>query len=169
MHHVGQDASFAKAYNVIKAYFDTDSNHQVYYSDWTLLTFKGVRNLNPGKTLVEAVETLVEKLHLCQRALGKAYEPPEHLVAAVIRAFQDLPKMSDALSDSITNFETLMLKLRARAAVLQREESASQYVTDMDTDLASSHRRRDCEEATALYTDRKFLGCTRRQAWSSQC
>jgi hypothetical protein len=84
-------------YNTIKAYFDTDSNHQVYYSDWISLTFKSVQNLNPGKTLMEAVEILVKKLHLCQRTLGKAYEPPEHLVAAVTKAFQDLPKMSNAL------------------------------------------------------------------------
>jgi hypothetical protein len=129
-----------------------------------LLTFKSVQNLNPGKTLIEAVEILVEKLHLYQRALGKAYKPPEHLIAAVTRAFQDSPKMSDALSDPTTSFETLMSKLRARAAMLQQDESANQYTIDTSTNLASNRRLRDREEAIVLYTDRKFFSHTKRHA-----
>ncbi|EED23142.1 hypothetical protein TSTA_065950 [Talaromyces stipitatus ATCC 10500] len=106
------------AYKAIKAYFDTDSNHQVYYQDWTSTTLKGILRNNPSKTLMEAVEILIEKLHLCQRALGNAYKGQEHLVAAVTRVCQDLPEMSDALSDPATNFETLVSRLRARAAVV---------------------------------------------------
>ncbi|EED12714.1 hypothetical protein TSTA_052370 [Talaromyces stipitatus ATCC 10500] len=33
MHYIGQDASFTDAYKAIKAYFDMDSNHRVYYQD----------------------------------------------------------------------------------------------------------------------------------------
>ncbi|EED14529.1 conserved hypothetical protein [Talaromyces stipitatus ATCC 10500] len=95
MHYIGQDASFTDAYKAIKA-----------------------------KTLVEAVEILIKKLHLCQCALGNAYKGQEHLVAAVTRACQDSPEMSDALSDPATNFETLVSRLRARAAVVQGKKSA---------------------------------------------
>lgn len=160
MHHVGQNASFAHAYNAIKTYFDTDSNHRVYYQDWTSTTLKGVLRNNPGKTLVKAVEILVEKLHLCQRALGNAYKGQEHLVAAVTRACQDSPEMSDALSDPTTIFETLVSRLRARAAVVQGKESASQYLTQVEADSASNGIGED--NPIILYTDRKFLGRTNR-------
>jgi hypothetical protein len=52
-----------------------------------LLTFKSIQNLNLGKILVEAVEILIKKFHLYQRALGKTYELSEYLVAVVTKAF----------------------------------------------------------------------------------
>ncbi|EED12737.1 transposase, putative [Talaromyces stipitatus ATCC 10500] len=129
MHYISQDASFTDAYKAIKA-----------------------------KTLVEAVEILIEKLHLCQCALGNAYKGQEHLVAAVTRACQDSPEMSDALSDPATNFETLVSRLRARAAVVQGKESASQYLTRVKANSAPNGIGED--NPMTLYTDRKFLGRT---------
>ncbi|EED18930.1 hypothetical protein TSTA_126380 [Talaromyces stipitatus ATCC 10500] len=124
MHHVNPDASFAQMYWAIKSYFDTESNHALYYQDWTSITLVDVRCENTGKTLPEAVEILVEKLHLCQCALGPYYISPEHLVSAIIRACQGSPEMSEVLSESTIKFETLVSRLRAKAAIMQKKEAA---------------------------------------------
>ncbi|EED12959.1 hypothetical protein TSTA_054690 [Talaromyces stipitatus ATCC 10500] len=88
MHHVKPDASFAQAYNAIKAYFDTPNNQTDYYQEWTTVTLAGERQSNPGKLLVEVVDLMVEKLHLCQQALGSAYASDEHLIAGITRAYR---------------------------------------------------------------------------------
>ncbi|EED22562.1 conserved hypothetical protein [Talaromyces stipitatus ATCC 10500] len=150
MHHVNPDASFAQMYWAIKSYFDTESNHALYYQDWTSITLVDVRRENTGKTLPEAVEILVEKLHLCQRALGPHYMSPEHLVSAIIRACQGSPEMSEVLSEPTTKFETLVSRLRARAAIMQKKEAAGQYLAESNN-VPSTH-----------FTDRKYVGKTSR-------
>jgi hypothetical protein len=72
--------------------------------------------------------------------------------------------MSNTLNDLTTSFKTLMLKLYTRAAMLQQDESANQYIINTGTNSASSRRLRDRKEATILYTDRKFLNRTKRHA-----
>ncbi|EED11959.1 hypothetical protein TSTA_000370 [Talaromyces stipitatus ATCC 10500] len=125
MHHVNPDASFAQMYWAIKSYFDTESNHTLYYQDWTSITLVDVRCENTGKTLPEAVEILVEKLHLCQHALRPHYMSPKHLISAIIRACQGSLEISEVLSEPTTKFETLVSRLCTRAAIIQKKEAAN--------------------------------------------
>ncbi|EED14740.1 conserved hypothetical protein [Talaromyces stipitatus ATCC 10500] len=150
MHHVKPGASFAQAYNAIKVYFDTPNNQTDYYQEWTTVTLAGERQSNPGKLLVEVIDLMVDKLHLCQRALGSAYAGDEHLIAAITRACQSTPEMGEALSEPTSSFQTIVSKLRARAGVVQRKESAGQYMVDK------------VNNPQVFYTDRKFIGHTNR-------
>ncbi|KAK1912580.1 hypothetical protein P3342_004516 [Pyrenophora teres f. teres] len=57
----------------LKNHFDTDVNHSHYYADWTTISFAKVRRENPDKTLHEVLDIMLDKLQLCQRALGQQY------------------------------------------------------------------------------------------------
>ncbi|EED20782.1 conserved hypothetical protein [Talaromyces stipitatus ATCC 10500] len=142
MHHIKPGASFAQAYNAIKAYFDTPNNQTDYYQEWTTVTLAGERQSNPSKSWVEVVDLM--------RALGSVYAGDEHLIAAITRACQSTPEMGEALSEPTSSFQTIISKLRARTGVVQRKELASQYVVD------------EVNNPQVFYTDRKFMGRTNR-------
>ena len=63
-----------------------------------------VRREDNGRSWEQAVETLIERLHLCQRALGPKYMGSQHLVSAIVRACQTSPDMVEALSEPSTSF-----------------------------------------------------------------
>ncbi|KAF1942217.1 hypothetical protein EJ02DRAFT_345997, partial [Clathrospora elynae] len=83
---VERDDSFASAYTAIKNHFDHDVHHQHYYTDWTTTTFARTRAENPDKGLHEVLQILLDKLQLCQRALGKNFEGEDALRTTVINA-----------------------------------------------------------------------------------
>ncbi|MBW0486250.1 hypothetical protein O181_025965 [Austropuccinia psidii MF-1] len=129
MHHVNPKATLAEAYESIKTYFDYDA---FYFNDWTSTTLNGVRRENPDKTLEEAVELLVEKLDLCQRALAPHFNGRASLNTAIVSACSKSPEMRETIMEvgPSTSFETLVTGLRRRAAFLQweavdRQESRS--------------------------------------------
>jgi hypothetical protein len=70
----------------IKVHFDTNVNHHHYYTDWTTIIYNKVKQKNPGLTLQKALEKLLDKLQLCQRALGTDYTGKDALRTNVIRA-----------------------------------------------------------------------------------
>lgn len=65
MYHIDKEATFAQMYWAVKNYFDTDSNQQLYYHDWTSLTLANIQRENPSMGMEQAVEALIEKLHIC--------------------------------------------------------------------------------------------------------
>ncbi|KAK1916958.1 hypothetical protein P3342_004514 [Pyrenophora teres f. teres] len=74
LHFVDQRAdTFLTVYLKLKNHFDTDVNHSHYYADWTTISFAKVRRENPDKTLHEVLDIMLDKLQLCQRALGQQY------------------------------------------------------------------------------------------------
>ncbi|EFQ90966.1 hypothetical protein PTT_12317 [Pyrenophora teres f. teres 0-1] len=83
---VERDDSFASAYMAIKNHFDHDVHHQHYYTDWTTTNFARTRIENPEKGLQEVLQILLDKLQLCQRALGKNFEGEDALRTTVINA-----------------------------------------------------------------------------------
>lgn len=152
-HHVKPQSSFYQQYWAIKAYFDTESNHAIYYRDWTSISLARIRQENGGKTWEQAVDALIEKLHLCQRALGREYEGDKQLTAALVRSCQGISEFSEALSEPVASFEALVSRLRVRASVLQDKDAARIHLagTDEAVDMPSTH-----------FTDRKFMGRTSR-------
>ncbi|KAM4064076.1 hypothetical protein HRG_012590 [Hirsutella rhossiliensis] len=70
--HVNWTSTFRKAYDSIKQHFDTEVNHVHYYTEWTTISFNKLRADNATKSLHEVLQLLLDKLQLCQRALGNA-------------------------------------------------------------------------------------------------
>lgn len=68
IHYIGTMDNFATAYTKLETYFETDTNRQQYYSDWTSTTFSNLRHdkENMDKSPREVVRIMLDKLHLCQ-------------------------------------------------------------------------------------------------------
>jgi hypothetical protein len=112
VHYCRKDA-FDIAYDKIKTHFDTEVNHTHYYTDWTTTTFSHVRRENSEKTLQEVLRILLDKLALCQRALGKDYEGDAQLRTTVMRACRGVPELELALFKPAPRCEEMFSDLRS--------------------------------------------------------
>ena len=110
------DIPFAVMYKKIKVHFDTDINHRIYYQDWSTITFNSIKQnkVNDGKKGddLSVLEILLDKLQLCQRALGPDFSGEQHLIMAAVRACRDEQAFTQALWVPASNFENLSSQLR---------------------------------------------------------
>lgn len=97
LHYINRDDTFAMAYAKLKRHFDTEANHSYYYTDWTNTTFNRTRLENPDKKLHEVLQMTLDKLQLCQRALGTDYASENSLRTTVINACRGAPELEMAL------------------------------------------------------------------------
>jgi len=127
---VERDDSFASAYMAIKNHFDHDVHHQHYYTDWTTTTFARTRTENPEKGLHEVLQILLDKLQLCQRALGKNFEGEDALRTTVINACRGVPELEMALFKPATICEGLFSDLRSAVETHLARQHTTQMVAD---------------------------------------
>ena len=129
--HVDWTQRFRQVYDQIKKHFDTEVNHNHYYTDWTTTTFTRVRAENPEKNLQEVLQKLLDKLQLCQRALGKQFEGDVILRTTVINACRGVPELEYALFNAPTGTEKLFADLRSSIEThLARGTGNSQFFLD---------------------------------------
>ena len=63
LHYINPwEDTFNIIYIKLKTYFNTDINHNAYYTDWTTITFEGIRAKNPKKSLYKCLEMVLNKL-----------------------------------------------------------------------------------------------------------
>jgi hypothetical protein len=114
IHFVDQQVdTFSVVYAKMKAHFDTDVNHSHYYTDWTTTKFHKVRRENADKTLPEVLEIMLDKLQLCQRALGYQYQGEYALRTTVITACRGVKELEFALFKPPISCEELFSDLRS--------------------------------------------------------
>ncbi|KAF1936666.1 hypothetical protein EJ02DRAFT_506416 [Clathrospora elynae] len=98
LHFVDQQMdTFLTAYTKLKNHFDTDVNHGHYYTDWTTTLFIKVQRENPDKNLHKVLDIMLDKLQLCQRALGQQYIGEYALQTTVITACRGMKELEMAL------------------------------------------------------------------------
>ena len=90
-----------------------------------------VEKSNIGKTNLEVLQALLDKLQLCQRALGLGNMGENQLITAIQRACRGVPKLEFALFTPATTFEKLSSKLRSSIMTHDNRNAANiQYFTD---------------------------------------
>ncbi|KAK1918683.1 hypothetical protein P3342_001732 [Pyrenophora teres f. teres] len=114
LHFVDQRTdTFLTVYTKLKNHFDTDVNHSHYYADWTTTSFAKVHRENPDKTLHEVLDIMLDKLQLCQRALGQQYMGEYALRTTVITACRGVKEFAMALYRPSLECEVLFGDLRS--------------------------------------------------------
>ncbi|KAF1936186.1 hypothetical protein EJ02DRAFT_438705 [Clathrospora elynae] len=114
LHFVDQRMdTFLTAYTKLKNHFDTDVNHGHYYTDWTTTLFVKVQRENPDKSLHEVLDIMLDKLQLCQRALGQQYIGEYALRTTVITACRGVKELEMALYKPPLECEALFGDLRS--------------------------------------------------------
>lgn len=108
VYNVHHNDTFATAYKKVKNRFDDAANHNIYYTDWTTTTFESSRKKyraeHPGpEDLQKVLQSMLDKLQLCQRALGPAYAADIHLRDNVLRACRGVPAFHHACFNALSN------------------------------------------------------------------
>ena len=134
--------TFRTVYLKMSQHFDTDMNHGQYYTDWTTTSFERIRRENPDKTMHEALEMLIDKLSLCQRALGEEYRGEYALRTAVLTACRGVKELQMALFMPPMACEDLFQSLRSSIETSLAMPAEQFYTAD--------------EENYAFYTDRRY-------------
>jgi hypothetical protein len=87
-----------------------------------------MKQKNPDQTLYQAFDYLLDKLQLCQRALGPAYAGEDALRTIVIRACRNLPELEIAFYKPARVCEKLFADFRsAIEVVLNRSSEPKSY------------------------------------------
>jgi hypothetical protein len=156
--HVDIDDTFQQAYSKLTDHFVTETNRRQYYHDWTNTTFATVRNdkENSGKTLREVLEKLLDRLQLCQKALGAEYQGDEMLRTTVIRACAGVPELEHALFIPAAPCERLFHDLRSSLDLSVKRSSTSQYL--------QQHKGTD----ESYYLERRYVNNRQRGTHQAQ-
>ncbi|KAM4067771.1 hypothetical protein HRG_012381 [Hirsutella rhossiliensis] len=121
--YLDPDLTFAAAYRQLKQHFDTNVNLEHYHTDWSTITFNSVRSKHSDKDLHAVLDIMLDKLQLCQRAIGPEIAGESNLRNAVIRACRGTPELKQALykAPPIANnslpTSAPLLNLRSRTTV----------------------------------------------------
>ncbi|KAM4063185.1 DUF1421 multi-domain protein [Hirsutella rhossiliensis] len=122
--------TFRQAYDIFKQHFDTEVNHVHYHTDWTTITFNSIRAQDASKTPHEVLQTLFDKLQLCQRALGREYGGDLLLRTTLMKACRGVPELQYALFKPADNVEHLLADLRASVETHLALITTSQFPLD---------------------------------------
>ncbi|KAM4062780.1 hypothetical protein HRG_007600 [Hirsutella rhossiliensis] len=156
VHQVSRDSTFAEMYQKMKQHFDTEVNRQQYHTDWTSINFTQLRKESPEKPLCEILQALLDKLQLCQRALGNSYGGEDQLISTTIRACRGVPELEFALFVPAKTFEGLSSQLRSSLTTVSQRQPGqpSQYLQDQDQ----------------FFTDRRYQHpADKRKKWTKRC
>ncbi|KJZ72275.1 hypothetical protein HIM_01308 [Hirsutella minnesotensis 3608] len=156
VHQVSRDSTFAEMYQKMKQHFDTEVNRQQYHTDWTSISFTQLRKESPEKPLGEILQALLDKLQLCQRALGNSYGGEDQLISTTIRACRGVPELEFALFVPAMTFEGLSSQLRSSLTTVSQRQPGqpSQYLQDQDQ----------------FFTDRRYQHpADKRKKWTKRC
>ncbi len=133
VYNVNQNLTFAEMYNQMKMKFDTEVNKCQYHTNWSLMTYYSLKaeKRNIGKTNLEVLQTLLDKLQLYQRAWGLGYIGENQLIAAAQRVCRGVFELEFALFTPSKTFEELSSKLRSSIITHDNYNTTNtQYFTD---------------------------------------
>ena len=145
LHNVPRHWSFTDMYLAMERHFNTEQNKIQYHQDWTSTTFFSTKAENASKSDLEVLQIMLDKLSLCQRALGPEFRGEQQLIAAVHRACRFVPQLQHALFEPATRFEDLASKLRASIGTHEVMKGANQYMVNENS-----------SDDEIYYVDRKY-------------
>ena len=131
MNHIRPDKTWDQIYNLLDSHFNTNVNNAQYWTDWTMTSFAQMRQEHPDKTPQEALETMLDKLQIVQRVLGKGHQGEKALQLTVVRACSGVPEFDHALIAEKPSCEALFAELRAALKVATDRKTASYVQEDM--------------------------------------
>lgn len=140
MHSIGPGFDWKDLYERLDHHFNTKVNHNQYWTDWTTMSFARCKQENPDKSPHEALEIMIDKLTLAQRALGRDFQGEVPLHTAIVRACRGQPELEQAMFSIQPTCEALFSDLR----------SALQVNIDRQTNHYWS------AQSESYYTDRQY-------------
>lgn len=164
--------TFTEIYAQLKKHFDTEINRHAYYNDWTQMSFRGEIARNPTKNKMEVLTGLLDRMQLCQRALGPQVAGGDaQLRHNVERAVAGAQEFKMALFDESTSFEHLSSKLRSALQIDLNEQAQYVQGNHVDSYYTDRHyrgrgKRFDSQSSRRFDTGQ---GSSGRREWKKKC
>lgn len=140
IYNIGPGLPWRVLYDKLNVHFNTNVNHNQYWTDWTTLSFARCKQENPDKDLHAVLEIMIDKITLAQRALGPSFAGEVQLHTAVVRACRGQPELEQALFSLKPTCEALFSDLRS-AIQITADRQAFQFTQDHES----------------YYTDRRYI------------
>jgi hypothetical protein len=140
IHSIGPGCTWKVLYEALDRHFNTTVNHTQYFTDWTTMTFARAKQENPDKSSHEALEYMIDKLTLAQRALGPQFKGDVPLHTTIVRACRGHPELEPAMFNTKPTCEALFGDLRSALQVYQ-DRQGHQYIQDDYMDSYYTDRR----------------------------
>lgn len=152
--------SFREIYDTIKEHFEHDVNKAQYHSDWRTTRFLNLMaKKKEEETPMDILNTMLDKLMICQKALGQDFRGEAILREQVRGAVTGVREFEYALQKPDMTCEGFFSELRTSlATVLNRTHGPAQLHL---TDTAYTWDDIDFDTMAAggvFVVDRKFLG-----------
>lgn len=129
----GRLYNFIQMVEMTRLHFETEERRQKYLSEWRETTLLRTILKNPGKSRLECLEIVLDKLRTTQRGLSTGYQFEHRLRDQALNACRGVTGCSLALFKPAATFEGLCADLRAAInTTIQIEENSThdQHLTD---------------------------------------
>lgn len=140
MHNIGPGFDWKDLYERLDHHFNTKVNHNQYWTDWTIMPYARCKQENLDKSQHEALEVMIDKLTLAQRALGRDFQGEVPLHTAVVRACRGQLELEQAMFSIQPTCEALFSDLRS-ALQVNIDRQANHYLS---------------AQSESYYTDRRY-------------
>jgi hypothetical protein len=154
----GNDYPLNTMTQMMKDHFHTEENRQLYMSEWRETTFPRLIGENPGKSRLEVLQILFDKLQNIQRGLSVVYQQEVSLRDQIINACRGVEECSMALFKPATTYEGVCSDLRSAIGTANRNRearSAHQFLSDNDN---GGNNYSDNDGNDQYWTDRTYGG-----------
>lgn len=124
--------TFKEMYMKLKERFEDTYTRQIYYRDWSSISFRSVKAEldQQGKRDSEVLAVMLEKLQKCQRALGPKFAHEEHLIAATLRAIESVRELKTVVANPAITFTELSNQITTTMKLEERYAAHNTFFVD---------------------------------------
>ncbi|KAJ5576299.1 hypothetical protein N7535_003225 [Penicillium sp. DV-2018c] len=126
---VGIPRDFYTLVSRIRCHFETEDRHQLYASAWRNTTFYSVISENPGKSRIECLEILLDKITKIQRALPTVDKSQETLRMRLLDACRGTEECTLFPYRPAPTYQGVVSQLWSAISVNTESRPASQRLT----------------------------------------
>lgn len=151
--------TFAQIYDTMKTHFEHDVNLAQYHTDWSTTRFLTMMTKKKEEdTPMDVLNKMIDKLMLCQRAMGRAYDGEPILREQVRAAVTGVREFEYALQKPDITCEGFFSQLRSSLATVMARTTTTAQMNLMDTNFTwnDSADTNPLDTALAFYVDRKY-------------
>ncbi|KAI0993887.1 hypothetical protein K3495_g14297, partial [Podosphaera aphanis] len=114
----------------IRDYFETDETYSSRVAEWELVNLKDTINKNPGKSIKDCLNIVIDKLETLQFGLGKAYQNDQILFSKLLNTCRGVPACSIACSKPANGLGNFISELRSSITTFEANSQSQAFIKE---------------------------------------
>ncbi|KAM7209971.1 hypothetical protein V8F06_014649, partial [Rhypophila decipiens] len=161
-----QKKNFPYLVEAIKGHFDTEEARQFYLAEWRSATLSKFIVDNPGKTKLECLDLMLDKLVKLQQSVTSLSKDQSVLRDQALLACREIPECSMALYNPAPTYEGVRNQLRNSISVaLNTQQPHQQFPVHSIPQHSPTHPESPHEQ---YWTDRTYKGKGREKRYGKE-